>query len=139
MIFVVMRPNTKAMVRQKRTRWFSAISVEWGESSHAPTAAVNVIIGVHSRKTGAIGRLSRRRARTTFRTQKGIWVPKRVRMMIPTQTSRKVIAEREEGKKAVPKKSVRGCVQMVGPKWPASIMIMQAIMRPSVGPLMTPR
>lgn len=139
MIFVVIRPNTNAMVRQKRTRWFSSISVECGESSQALTAMVNVIIGVHSRNTGATGRLSLRRARTTLSTQKGICVPKSVRMMIPTQTSRKVKALREEGKNAVPKKSVSGCVQIAGPKCPASAMIMQAMMRPSVGPLMTPR
>ena len=31
MIFVVMRPNTKDMVRQNRTRWLRAMSVEKGE------------------------------------------------------------------------------------------------------------
>src|SRR5438045_2244808 len=29
--FVVMRPKTKDIVRQKRTRWFSRLRVEYGE------------------------------------------------------------------------------------------------------------
>jgi len=67
-IFVVIRPKTKLVVKQKRMRWFSASKVEYGEKSHAQQLAVKVIMGIHSRKTGRTGRLSRRRAATTFIT-----------------------------------------------------------------------
>lgn len=66
MIFVVIRPKTKDIVKQNRARWLSCIRVEYGEYSQAPIAPVYMTIGAHSVKTGAIGRPCFRRALTTL-------------------------------------------------------------------------
>lgn len=87
MIFVVILPKTKDMVTQKRTRWFSSMSVEYGENTHAEVEQVKTIMGVHSRKTGRTGRLSLLRALTTCRTQNGTWAPKSAIVRVGTQRS----------------------------------------------------
>ena len=87
MIFVVILPKTKDRVTQKRTRWLSGMSVEYGEKIHAQMAKVNTIIGVHSRKTGRTGRLSLLRALITLRTQNGTCAPKSATVIKGTQRS----------------------------------------------------
>lgn len=86
-IFVVIRPKTKDRVTQNRTRWFSSIRVEYGEKSHKALATVNTTIGVHSKNTGRIGRLSFRRALITWRTQNGMCAPRSEMTRIGTHRS----------------------------------------------------
>ena len=71
MIFVVILPKTKDIVRQKSTKRLSAIKVEYGEKSQVPIDNVKTNMGVHSKKTGNTGRLSRLLALATLITQKG--------------------------------------------------------------------
>lgn len=112
MIFVVMRPKTKDMVRQKRTSLLSRIKVEYGEYSQAVLEAVKMMIGDHSAKTGAMGRCCARRALTTLRTHAGRWMKKNVEKMTGIQTSMTEASPNTAGQLT---RSVTGCVQICGP------------------------